>query len=553
MGSSRGSSSNSIFINDNATISTKSTDEYENINRMNKRGKGAYGLDNDFLKFICSWRPKVFNVVDPDQQLSDRLAAGKSTSQVDSPLSPAMPSFEQFRKASGSLWERAQDLVPRQGTGAGAGSGGTPGSGMGVSPGVSEVLGTPAGTGTGGSKGSGTGSGTAGSRGSMAGSGVGTGGSKGSVSGSGSGVGRDVSEVPRTPDTRGSGLDGMHRREVASEGSRMQRFTHFSSSSHSELKDREKEIESENGTGGAKGEEEMPVLLRTPLVTRGSTMTTPTTGADGIWTWTEVRSNNASACKSEASSDYAVGTDYGVPLTPILTGPTATPAGAAAVQSVGSSSEGATSRGRGRGRGRVSSSPVPPVCSALSSAHTAPATLEGDVDGDANFSLQGTAASHGSSHRPMMISSDDCIVNNISLNNTSYHSLHSMNGSRKSNGSHRTDDAHSSTKSADSELSPKREKEIEEVKTDTTKKLTRTPDLTAEIENISVKINGTDRLSGDGDDQKYENLPVLGSLYPLFKDVSENVVSPLPSSTPSPFSSPFSTSYECLEGEEKKL
>ena len=549
MGSSRGSSSNSIFINDNATISTKSTDEYENINRMNKRGKGAYGLDNDFLKFICSWRPKVFNVVDPDQQLSDRLAAGKSTSQVDSPLSPAMPSFEQFRKASGSLWERAQDLVPRQGTGAGAGAGagGTPGSGMGVSPGVSEVFGTPAGTGTGVSKGSGTG----GSIKSMAGSG--TGGSKGP----GAGAGWDVPEVPRTPDTRGSGLDGINRREVASEGSRMQRVTHFSSSSHSELKDKDNEIESENGTGGVKGEEEVPVLLRTPLVTRGSTMTTPTTGADGMRTWTEVRSNNASACKSEASSDYAVGTDYGVPLTPILTGPTPTPAGAAgagaAVQSVGSSSEGAISRGRGRGRGRVSSSPVPPVCSALSSAHAAPVTLVSDVDGDANFSLQGTAASHGSSHRPMMISSDDCIVNNISLNNTSYHSLHSMNGSRKSSGSHRTDDAHSSTKSADSELSPKREKEIEEVKTDTTKKLTRTPDLTAEIENISVKINGTDRLSGDGDDQKFENLPVLGSLYPLFKDVSENVVSPLPSSTPSPFSSPFSTSYECLEGEEKKL
>lgn len=543
MGSSRGSSSNSIFINDNATTSTKSTDEYENANRMNKRGKGAYGLDNDFLKFICSWRPKVFNVVDPDQQLSDRLAAGKSTSQVDSPLSPAMPSFEQFRKASGSLWERAQDLVPRQGTGTGAGVGGTPGSGMGVSPGLSEGLGTPAG--------SGTGVGTGGRKG------AGTGNSKGSMSGSG--VGRDASEVPRTPDTRGSGLDGMNRREVASEGSRMQKVAHFSSSAHSEVREKDKENESENGRDGVKGEEEAPVLLRTPLVTRGSTMTTPTTGADGIWTWTEVRSNNASACKSEASSDYAVGTDYGVPLTPILTGPPATTtasagtgAAGAAVQSVGSSSEGAISRGRGRGRGRVSSSPVPPVCSALSSAHTAPATLEGDVDGDANFSLQGTAP-HGSFHRPMMISSDDCIVNNISLNNTSYHSLHSMNGSRKSNGSHRTDDANSSTKSADCELSPKREKEIEEVKTDTKNEVTRTPDLKAEIENISVKINGTDCLSGDGEDQKYENLPVLGSLYPLFKDVSENVVSPLPSSTPSPFSSPFSTSYECLEGEEKKL
>lgn len=546
MGSSRGSSSNSIFINDNATISTKSTDEYENTNRMNKRGKGAYGLDNDFLKFLCSWRPKVFDVVDPDQQLSDRLAAGKSTSQVDSPLSPAMPSFEQFRKASGSLWERAQDLVPRQGTGAGAGVGGTPGSGMGVSPGVSEGLITPAGSGTG------TGVWTGGSRGSEAG--AGTEGSKGSMTGSGSGVGRDVSEVPRTPDTRGSGLDGMNRREVTSEGSRMQEVAHFSSSAHSEVKEKDKENESENGRGGVKGEEEAPVLLRTPLVTRGSTMTTPTTGADGIWTWTEVRSNNASACKSEASSDYAVGTDYGVPLIPILSGPSASTsasaAAGAAVQSVGSSSEGAVSRGRGRGR--VSSSPVPPVCSALSSAHTAPATLEGVVDGDATFSLQGTAL-HGSFHRPMMISSDDCIVNNISLNNTSYHTLHSMNGSRKSNGSHRTDDANSSTKSVDCELSTKREKEIDEVKADTKNKVTRTSDLTAEIENISVKINGTDSLSGDGEDQKFENLPVLGSLYPLFKDVSENLVSPLPSSTPSPFSSPFSTSYECLEGEEKKL
>ena len=509
VGSSRGSSSNSIFINDNAAVSTKSTDEYENVNRMNKRGKGAYGLDNDFLKFICSWRPKVFDVADPDKQLSDRLAAGKNSSQVDSPLSPAIPSFEQFRKASGSLWERAQDLVPRQGTGTGAGVTTTPGSGP--SPGVSEGLGTGTGTGTGVSKGAGT--------------------------VSESRVGRDATDGPRTPDTRGSVFDATERREVASEGSRMQKVTHFAINERSDVKDKE-------GIKGGEGGVEEPILLRTPLVSRGSTMTTPTTGADGVWTWTEVRSNNASVTKSEASNDYAVGRDYGVPLTPILTG--------GAAHTAESNIENGTSKGRGRGRGRVSSSPVPPVNCSLTSSHPTPAATEGDVDGDANFSLQGTGH-HGSSYRPMMISSDDCIVNNISLNNTSYHG-HSQSTSRKSNGSHRTDDTQSSTKSADHDQSSKREKEIEDIKTDNKIKFENTPVFTVESGLNTVKINGNDNQSEEGEDQKFGNLPVLGSLYPLFKDVSDNIVSPLPSSTSSPFSSPFSTSYECVENlEERKL
>lgn len=518
VGSSRGSSSNSIFINDSAAVSTKSTDDYENVNRMNKKGKGAYGLDNDFLKFICSWRPKVFDVADPDKQLSDRLAAGKKSSQVDSPLSPAIPSFEQFRKASGSLWERAQDLVPRQGTGTGTGVTTTPASGP--SPGVSEGLGTGTGAGTG------------------------TGVSKGAGTGSEPRVGRDASDGPRTPDTRGSVFDAAERREVASEGSRMQKVAHFAMNEQSDVKDKE-------GIKGGEAGVEEPILLRTPLVSRGSTMTTPTTGADGIWTWTEVRSNNASVTKSEASSDYAVGRDYGIPLTPILTG------GAAHTHTVDSNIENGTSKGRGRGRGRVSSSPVPPVHCTLTSSHPTPAATEGDVDGDANFSLQGTGTGHhGSSYRPMMISSDDCIVNNISLNNTSYHG---QSTSRKSNGSsHRTDDTQSSTKSADHDQSSKREKEkeieIEDIKTDNKIKFENTPVFTVESGLNTVKINGNDNQSEEGEDQKFGNLPVLGSLYPLFKDVSDNVVSPLPSSTSSPFSSPFSSSYECVESvEERKL
>jgi hypothetical protein len=115
MGGSRSNSSNSIFNQDTTPKPPIET------GRVTSRATGVYGLDNEFLKRMCNWRPKAFDVLDPDDLLAERITLGtpgiSPASSADSPRAPAIPTFEQFRKATESLWVRAQDLLPKQGRG----------------------------------------------------------------------------------------------------------------------------------------------------------------------------------------------------------------------------------------------------------------------------------------------------------------------------------------------------------------------------------------------------------------------------------------------------
>jgi hypothetical protein len=115
MGGSRSNSSNSIFNQDTTPKPPVET------SRVSGRATGVYGLDNEFLKRMCDWRPRAFDVLDPDDLLAERITPGtpgiSPASSADSPRAPAIPTFEQFRKATESLWVRAQDLLPKQGTG----------------------------------------------------------------------------------------------------------------------------------------------------------------------------------------------------------------------------------------------------------------------------------------------------------------------------------------------------------------------------------------------------------------------------------------------------
>ena len=96
-------------------------------------------MDNEFLKKICSWRPKAFgsprteghntsDKSDPSafQNGDSHSDISKINGEGKSPFlrrlnssnllisEGGIPSFEQFRKATGALWERAQDFIPSE-------------------------------------------------------------------------------------------------------------------------------------------------------------------------------------------------------------------------------------------------------------------------------------------------------------------------------------------------------------------------------------------------------------------------------------------------------
>ena len=139
LGSSRCNSSNSIFNQDPGSASSS---QRKNINESTVRTggedeKGVYGMDNEFLKKICSWRPKAYgsprteghntsdksdssvsrndNFHDDVSQINcdGKLPFSRRLNSTNLPISESgIPSFEQFRKATGALWERAQDFLP---------------------------------------------------------------------------------------------------------------------------------------------------------------------------------------------------------------------------------------------------------------------------------------------------------------------------------------------------------------------------------------------------------------------------------------------------------
>ena len=141
--SSRSNSSNSIFNQESSSTSQSNPNSNSNSRGYNmedntvrtgrKHETDVYGLDNEFLKKICSWRPKVFGIPRTDGQTTPEIVSSissqKSNSQYELsqisgdgnnglnssklPISTAgIPTFEQFRKVTETLWEKAQDFLP---------------------------------------------------------------------------------------------------------------------------------------------------------------------------------------------------------------------------------------------------------------------------------------------------------------------------------------------------------------------------------------------------------------------------------------------------------
>ena len=141
LGGSRCNSNNSIFNQDpgSASSSQKKNTDRCTVRTGKENDKSVYGMDNEFLKKICSWRPKAFgsprteghntsDKSDPSafQNGDSHSDISKINGEGKSPFlrrlnssnllisEGGIPSFEQFRKASGALWERAQDFIPSE-------------------------------------------------------------------------------------------------------------------------------------------------------------------------------------------------------------------------------------------------------------------------------------------------------------------------------------------------------------------------------------------------------------------------------------------------------